>query len=115
MNRCGKRRNGSGSLSESHFAVHNGSCRIIENARSHTLLITGLLVRFQHGAVRSKNDLRICLRELLISKRFDRRATEAGWFSFAPNEAMVAHHEGPEGVSYSASEPQAEKKKRQPV
>src|SRR5260221_9460835 len=104
MNRCGKRRNGSGSLSESHFAVHNGSYRIIENARSHTLLITGLLVRFQHGAVRSKNDLRICLRELLISKRFDRRATEARSFTFVPNESMVTHHEKMDRDSYLTSQ-----------
>ena len=54
MSWCRKSLNGSESLSGSRLATHNGSGRVIENFRSRALLITGLWVRFLHGARGSK-------------------------------------------------------------
>jgi hypothetical protein len=69
---------GLGGSFTSHFAAHNGSCRIIQNARTRTLLITGLLVRFQHGA------FFITIESTLLAKGDDFDEPKRGLSSFPP-------------------------------
>jgi hypothetical protein len=63
----------------SRFAAHNGTSQMTENARSRTLLIAGLSVRFLHDASLSIKGLRIKTAQSVTRARvIDRESHSSG-------------------------------------